>query len=201
MLSLVQGDGTAREWARTRLPSLAAQPFRPGELPSTVAFRLDPQTREIARAGAAASGVPIGLWLRIAVESARHLRAVVMRTRITRSALTSCLDAATESRQSRITATAYEHLAYARLLRRGGHQNPSRGEVATVFLSDQMHAGWLLAAALSGESPSIWAAALLTEVPTRCVEWEAASAAAGSSLGEWILYSALSHLSVAGADG
>src|SRR4051794_26943186 len=72
-LGLVKGDALTRA-ATSDLASLAAQPFRPGEMPTPVMVQLEDMAAAIAAREASRRRLPAELWVRLAVEAGRHVR-------------------------------------------------------------------------------------------------------------------------------
>ncbi len=172
--------------------SLAAAPFRPGELPTISWLVLDTNSRAFIAASASHARLPVELWVRIAVEASRLLEEVASRTNRTQDWVTATLDHAA-SRQAHANT---RHLATASLDRYADNleaAHPSGGLPHTLplRLPEEMSGAWVRDAVRHRESLPSWISTRLQSVPTGCVRWEAASARACQSLGEWAYASSL----------
>jgi hypothetical protein len=185
-LQLVDGEGLARSAGVARVPSLEAQPFRPGELPESVVVELSAEAAQRAEAEAAA-GVPAELWLRIATETARHVDAVAVTVRLDPTEVFVLLADAAATSDSPVPIEARRHRAYAAYLRkpRARRRRPARLRFE-LALPDQMLAGWSIDAARLGETLAEYVSVRAVRAPDDAVALEAAAAERGYSLGEWI---------------
>lgn len=192
-LRLLHGEELGRGLDPVRIPSLAAQPFRPGELPDVVQVDFPPNLAQLAQQKAAAAGIPTELWIRIAAEAERHLRTAADLLDLSGSQVADHLDAvASEPLGALAPVSAHRQRAYAKLLRSGqaGPTPPPRNRF-TLRLPDQMLAAWTLLASRNSKSTSDFVADLLPTAPRHAVRWEAASAEGGQQLGEWIYMQSL----------
>jgi hypothetical protein len=172
-------------------PPLAARPFRPGELPRRLVVDLGDGTAARVREAADRAGVPLGLWLRIAVEAVRHLRAAASLSGLGVDALTEGLDnGAPRPAAPARPVEGSELYAYARNLERGqGGGSTETENTIAIDVSDEIAASW--AAAAVGQSLDDWVGSMALEAPRGVVHWEAAAARAGATLGEWVYAAAL----------
>jgi hypothetical protein len=167
---------------------LRVHALRPGVAHERLEVALDRDTVSAVEAAASADGVPSELWAVIAVESERALRTAAAATGVARNRLEAALnDAAAHP----LTVTAAGHgrrlAGYARALRRGDANTPTgaaRG--LTIIVAYHTLFAWELEAAHTGASVESWAAALLAVMPQGRLQWEAAAAEAGQTLGEWV---------------
>lgn len=193
ILSLLSGDALSRP-AEARVPSLAAQPFRPGEMPTPVVIRLSSEAFHVAIEAADAASLPVALWVRIAVECARHLEEL---NELGGSipALHGALDELAYSAPAHQVGSLRTHRQriYAQALRRG--EPSSRRAISesrlTLLLPDTSLAAWSQCAAIAGLDLDRWCDRLVHAAPERAHTWEAAAAEAGRSLGEWVYAMAL----------
>jgi hypothetical protein len=194
-LTVLRGSEASRPAPqRARLPTLSAQPFRPGELPTPVVIRLAPGALRALQAGARAARVPAPLWSRCAVDAARLLEETAKLLALTRLELIAELDRRAERIASPVTpAAASKQIAYARALRRGEapvSATPLFGSL-TVLLPDTIRTAWACAASRTGMSMDHWIETELASAPRQAHLWEAASAEAGQTLAEWVYALAL----------
>ena len=143
-----------------------------------------------------AAGLPVELWARLAIEGDRQLARAVALTGLDRETLRAQLDElADRDKRPAIGLVTRSLDGYSRLLRAAepsdsGRARPSR---LTVLIPDTLALAWTRAANANGggESLSAWASDRVLSAPAGVVGWEAAAAAAGDSLGEWILAAAV----------
>lgn len=171
-----------------RAVPLDARPYRPGELPQRLVFRCDRSDVERAAADAARAGLPVPLWVRIAVEASRVCRDISAISAGSPPAVERTLDAAATAPLP--TAAGCRELSlYARAVlaatpsRATRHQDDGGGIEAMV--PDTVRAAWTLAATRSGMRLDAWVAGRLENAPARASSWEAQAAACGLSIGEW----------------
>ncbi len=178
--------------------SLAAAPFRPGELPTIVWLVLDAEARAELATSAARARLPAELWVRIGVEAGRLQREIASAVGRTEAWVTSALDDAAS-----IQAPAgVEALAGAGLARYAEHleaPHPCGGIPPTLplRLPEEMSSTWSRDATSDGQNLSLWVTARLRAAPAGCVRWEIASARASQPLGEWAYASSLRSLASA----
>jgi hypothetical protein len=86
---------------------LDARSFRPGEPPGLLVLDLDERTRRAASLVAASAGVPVGLWVRVAVEASRRL----CTTTAAPSGLTSGSVATATTMQEEVRADVSDEIA------------------------------------------------------------------------------------------
>jgi hypothetical protein len=193
-LRLVEGEALTRP-ASSSLPTLASQPFRPGEMP--IVWRLDlpdPVARDVARS-ASKLRIPVVLWVRLATEAARHVEDVAQALGLGPDEISHWLDQAAQSRRRHPTTLAARHLAaYAGYLRDGDPSlpPPSAETGLHLLVPDALVAAWSLDASRSGADLTSWVVERITNAPDSAVAWEAAAADAGATLGEWIWREAVS---------
>lgn len=135
----------------------------------------------------ACSGVPAGLQAVVAIEAAHAL------ARASSTGLTCAeLDRAAEPSEPRPLIPPPRLLDYAGRLRKAGdHLSPLAGELELLPPSRLLGA-WRLAAHDAGLQLEHWMALMLARAPTGAIRWEAAAAAEGLTLTEWVLLQALS---------
>lgn len=174
--------------------SLAASPFRPGELPIISWLTLDDESRALISDLASHARLPVELWIRIAVEASRLVEEIALRTGNTQDWVTATLDRSTIRHQATM-----EQLAASSLGRYAEHLESAypAGEIPSTLslrLPEEMSGAWVRDAIRRRQSLSRWISFRLQSVPTGCVQWEAASARACQSLGEWAYASSLRAL-------
>lgn len=195
-LSLLAGDRLLHEAAALAVPSLEAQPARPGEMPECLFVVLDIAAAHKTAKEVARTGIPVPLWLRLAVEGARHVAAVAATLVINRTRLEVGLDGAAEKGAGAPELLySRRQLEYARLLRtaaiHSGRQRALVGRRVEVAAPDQILTAWALDAAGAGVGLDEVVSEYVLEAPTDIVKWEAAAAESGRGLGEWIYAGAL----------
>jgi len=177
---------------RARAVSLLVRPFRPGEIPAIVDLDLGAHA-EWARRAADRAGVPVELYVRVAVEAARHVRGL---RAIPGTDLFRALDGAARRRHPLQAIDGAPLFAYAAAIRRGGAAGPAtsatRDSVVSVAVTQEMVTAWSIAAAESGTTRERLAQELIGEAAGDVMAWEATAAERGSTLGEWIYETAAS---------
>jgi hypothetical protein len=173
---------------------LGAQPQRPGELTATVVIGLDVPTRRYVMQSAASEGLPPSLWLAIAIEAQRCLSCASELLGVSLEELVHELDrAASSSWENRHDHPAMARLrAYASVVREGRRGGCMTAVPASLPLSPGLHvaAAWALQAEGIGVNVEQWASHAANALPAGRAAWEAASAAEGQPLAEWILVQA-----------
>ena len=195
-LSLVEGGALARP-AKNRVPSLASQPFRPGELPAIVPIEVDSAVRSTAAQAAVARRLPIELWIRLAVDGWRHANYAAAATDVSLDQLADwCDQRAAGADQPPLVVTGRLHQAYARLIDEGDATATPRRATSRIhlLLPDVVLSGWSVGAAAAGVDLSTYVSRALEQAPDGVASWEAAAAARGLSLGEWIWQSTVHYL-------
>lgn len=167
-----------------------AAPFRPGELPATVALHLAPETHGPLEQEASDRGVPLSLWLRIAVEAARGVDEIVAATGRTRREVEDALDASRELASAWAPDAESDLSAYVEALS-GGRTGASRGTGVVLRLSSEIASSWKRCAGLTQLSLEAWVVHCLERRPADAVQWEIAAASEGRTLAEWLYASAL----------
>lgn len=175
--------------------SLAAAPFRPGELPTISWLVLDADTRVFIAASASRARLPTELWIRIAVEASRLLEEIASRTKCTQESVTATLDSAASQDAHADT----RHLAATNLGRyadslEAGHPNDELPSTLPLRLPEEMSGAWIRDAIRYRQSLPSWIGMRLQSAPAECIRWESASARAHQSLGEWAYASSLRAL-------
>lgn len=187
-LELVADAALMRVAAPPRVPSLRAQPFRPGELPEILHLELSTRAANRVTALADRTAVPVELWIRVAIEAGRHAYLAAEGRGLSRAEVDIAVDRASEPSEGVAPVLGRRQLAYARKLRAG---EPARGStrdcsIFSLRVPDQLAAGWAFDAARGGLSLGEWAERHLACATETVHTWEAASAERGYSLGEWI---------------
>jgi hypothetical protein len=167
--------------------SLRLQPQRPGDLCDWIELELVPGA---AVRIAAKAGIPVGLWLTIAIEAKRILASYGPAAK---RELEARLDEAARVRIDAAVcrAPASALRAYADALRAGsevGAEDP--GGLVVLTPPQAMSTAWEHHARESGMPLGPWLAREAASRLTGRVDWEAAAAERGQSLSEWILRSA-----------
>lgn len=198
-LRIVEGT-TAAEVPVARAPDLASRPFRPGELPRRLVLELDGAARRRAEWAAAATGVPLGLWVRVAVEASRHVMAASAISGIATGSIISAVTkrATTTSAPPNVCVEARELGGYARALECAAARSPDIASASVgVDVNDECAVSWTAAATAAGRTVDAWVAEMLGGAPDEAIAWEAAAARAGATLGEFVYAEALRIASAA----
>lgn len=177
--------------------SLTRQPQRPGELCESLIIDLPPSAYERAERQAQAAGIPLPLWLLIAIEAERAVASTAAITGLGRTDVIDAADEATRSsgRRYDISPPETRRLAdYAEALRAGAAQTaaPATDRAVAIRLPHLMLASWALTAAECNVPLTRWAAA--SPLAPGRERWEATAAAEGLSLSEWLLRQAARRL-------
>lgn len=190
-LRLVSAPTPRVDPGRSSAPGIDVAPFRPGELPLISWVPLDLKTRELIGMATTTAGIPIDLWVRIAVEASRLVEEIATLSGSLKSEVASRLDSAAQI-ASRPPQQTGGHLLirYAAELQvaRKGQKVPN--ELA-LRLPEEMSGAWTRSAAKERIRLPTWIAQRLRSVPANCVGWEIAAASAYQSLGEWAYASSL----------
>lgn len=162
---------------------------RPSELPTSLVIELVPEARAEAAKQAQRAGLPIGTWLRVALEAVRQLDRVSELFETPRDRVVDVLDRhAAETPEVRLISDSTLE-AYARALlhppaRANGDQSADR---LLVEIPDEHTCSWRLAAISEQMTLDAWASTAAVRVPANVLAWEAAAARRGAYLGEWML--------------
>jgi predicted HicB family RNase H-like nuclease len=131
------------------------------------------------------AGLPVELWVRIAVEAGRLVSEISSLSGRSEAKVASVLTFAAAERDGGVDSiTAGALRRYASELEK---PQPGKGVGAEIALRlpEEMTGAWSRAASRARISLADWVAARLTHPPANCVAWETAAAAACQSLGEW----------------
>jgi hypothetical protein len=161
-----------------------------------IRITLGAKSGERALREANVAAVPVELWTRLAIEADRQLARAAALARVERPRLSTRLDEfAADDEQPVIGLTTRGLSGYARLLRTSQPSElklrRSRSVRLTLLVPDTLALAWTRAANAGGKNLSAWAETRVLAAPASVVRWEATAAAAGDSLGEWILAVAL----------
>jgi hypothetical protein len=174
---------------------------RPGELADVVVVRIGGSLAKEAWLSGRRARLPFALYAVLAVEAVRAAGEVADEAGIPFTRIVDALDAA-----SAVTfPTEFEPpparplRAYARALVSGGCHSTAEptGEadlVVDLVVPDRLRARWTLAAQHSGITLNRWIEGRLSEAPAGVERWEAAAAAAGRTLAEWVSLQAMRRL-------
>ena len=145
-----------------------------------------------ARGEAQRHGIPTELWVRLAVDAARHVSYLADEAGLGIDELHAEMDQAACRRWVTQTLHAAATHAYARRLRAGVDRpyGPAACSL-TLMLPDQLMTAWTSEAARCALSLSRWIEEMIPCSPRGAPLWDAAAAERGLSLGEWILRRAL----------
>jgi len=171
--------------------SLLAQPQRPGELAELIEVGVPASEAARLTAAAAVVGLPVELWLCIAVEGERALAEAVAAMNLERAKLTDILDTAATP----VPARGPRHLLvrrldqYADALAGSEWSAPARAEPLTIRVAHRVAARWAHAAVEAGVPFDRWVTSLVLAGEGRQL-WEAAAAREGRTLAEWVLLQA-----------
>ena len=179
-------DESSREPHLIQLPwpiDLRVAPYRPGEMPECLRLELDDAHIELARDRAAAEGLPVALWLRVAIEAGRALDFLADRTGRSTHEIEDLLTSAEAGGH----ITGISPLArYGRAILSGRMADGSReGAGIEVLIPSEMALAWRTTAAAAGSRLGHWATAMISRSPEGVGRLEADAAAAGESLAAW----------------
>lgn len=190
-LRLVSARTPRVDPGRPSTPAISAAPFRPGELPLISWVPLDLETRELIGRPAIAAGIPIDLWVRIAVEASRLVEEIATLSGCIQTEVASRLDsAALNDGEPPNQLGGHSLNRYAAELRLGRGPQEVPGELA-LRLPEEMSGAWTRSAAKERVRFPTWIAQRLRSAPANCVSWEIAAADSCQSLGEWAYASSL----------
>jgi hypothetical protein len=176
--------------------NLVARPQRPGELTAVIVIEIDDASRQHIAASARSAGVPAALWLTIALEAQRSLKQALFLAGGTEDSLIAALDdaaaqamASVERASEAFSPSLAQLRNYATALTTGGSGDGDVMVGTSVPLSPTLHvaAAWALEAHHLGIDAAEWASARTATQPVGRLAWEAASAAHGQTLAEWVL--------------
>lgn len=144
-----------------------------------------------AEARAAQAGVPLALWVTVAVEASEALTQVMDVAGSTEVDARAALDAAAADARADLQGDPAPALQtrltdYAVALREAAPRRPSQvlGDLP-ARPSLRVFTAWSRAALETGEAIDAWAGRRLERAPEGAIEWEAAASASGKSLLEW----------------
>jgi hypothetical protein len=192
-LRVLRGEELLRDAPPLRVPSLTAQPGRPGEMPESVFVELARNAVQRAVRSAAVAEIPLALWLRAAVEASRQLGRVAAALGCPRDIVAADLrEAAAALPQNLNVLRCRRQLDYAAQIRAGNRTagSDAAGRVE-ILAPDQLLAAWSLDAAEAGEGLADFVTRHVLQAPAEPELWEAAAAEAMMSLGEWVYSRAL----------
>lgn len=178
--------------------NLRAWPFRPGEAPVSRFVDLEETSDALARARARETGLPLALWVRIAVEAARAETCISQDAGSDRLEVRRAIDAVAAAPYWRDTGVLPGRgwVDYAEALVAGRSLRMQPAGSIELVLPEDLAVAWKRTAACAGISLAAWIAQTIADAPADCVLWEAASAAELRPMGEWA-YSAWARRSTA----
>jgi hypothetical protein len=196
-LQVLQGghDAWRDEPGAVGVPNLIAAPYRPGEMPTVVIIKLSETARRSLAERARSTALPAELWLRIAVETERHVRKAITATRASRDQVVAAVgEFATAVEDRPVPLHGHRHRLYAREVQQAAAQRKPHAEVSyeiALRLPEELLVAWSSEA--TGESRGLdeWVSDLLATSFINSWEWEVAAAGTGRSLGELIYAGAL----------
>jgi hypothetical protein len=164
---------------------------------------LRPNEAETVGKRAVDDRLPVELWLRTAVESARVLHELATMIGRTEATLVKELDrqacvTGTASNSTELASTPGSLDRYADQLQRGENPAAIHGDVV-LRLSQEMASTWRRAAIAAGTPVPAWIGRQIERAPRQCVTWEIAAARSGRTLAEWAYASALSSMTSSSA--
>lgn len=163
---------------------LCSSPFRPGELPERLGVDLGrPITGEAVRK-AGQGGVPVALWVRVAVEVGR---ARVVLSAATARAPTEIDDALVAASDRDIRPAGLSALARyaAAILNGGANDAPEIGPTLELLIPSEMALAWRHSAAESAQSLDSWITQMIAAARPGVEKFEACAASAGEGLAAW----------------
>ena len=172
------------------VPGLPAgeRPARPGLALAPLLVTVDPRTAARIEVAAAGCGVTTTLWSVVAVESARALEAIADALEQTTAALVDPLDEIADAADGAVLGGRRSELALYSLGLR--HATPRRARPARTAVNLSVPTNLLLAwqsvASQRSTNAADWASMQLRQAERSRMSWEAASAAIGLGLAEWI---------------
>lgn len=171
---------------RVRRPfDLSATPLRPGIGHEELVLSLDVAVVQRVEELASAAGLPAGAWAGVVIEAERALSAVGSEDG---STLAEVLDLVAAREPMVLLAQRHRRLVRYGLALRSASPRPAETvrESLQVVAAQQSVIAWELAAAAADQTVERWAVEMLLALPAGRELWEAASAIAGISLGEWV---------------
>jgi hypothetical protein len=175
------------------LPSLAGRcwpvdigrgPFRPGELPESLLIDLDPGAMCGAAEQARASGLPLALWARIAIELGRARDALVGATSMEAEEIEDLLHAAAQAGPQLSGLSALERYGIA-VLEGGVAEAVDASAPLEILVPSEMALAWRQAASGGGQSLDRWAGDAIGGARAGVEKLEARAAALGEPLIAW----------------
>lgn len=177
---------------------LATHPLRPGLAHEPLQIHLERGLRRAVADHAHRDGLSAPAWAVIVIESQRALTLAAEISPHTAAELERRLHAvAAPSTYTTLPRGPGSRLAaYARQLRATPQAGTPRDHLAADPLLPvpyNLLTAWRQIARAEHRTPAEWAAAKLANLPAGRVEWEAAAAETGATLGEWVLLHAASR--------
>lgn len=162
---------------------------RPSELPTSLVIKLVPDARAAAARQAQRAGLPVGTWLRTALEAVRQLDRVGELFESPAEGIVYVLDrnAAQDPDVRLISDSTLEAYARALIHPPAGADDDQTADSLLVEIPDEHACSWRLAAISQQMTLDAWASGAAVRVPANVVAWEAAAARRGAYLGEWML--------------
>jgi hypothetical protein len=152
-------------------------------------------TRETVRRAASECGVPIELWVRIAVESMRLTQEISQccgqSEEWVRETLSVAALAAANDQPQNVAPVTLDH--YASALERH-HPAGRAADCIALRLPEEMVGAWHRDAARQHLSLPKWITQRLDDPPVDCIRWEIAAARSSQTLSEWAYASSLRAL-------
>lgn len=180
-------DEPSRDPRLNQLPwpvDLRAAPYRPGELPESLRLELDDAHIKLAGHRAAAEGLPVALWMRMAIEVGRARNVLAETTGRSTREIEELLPRSAEASR-RIAGISPLARYGSAILDGGAADEPREGAGIEVLIPSEMSLAWRTAAAAAGSGLEGWAAAMIARAPEGIGRLEADAAAAGESLAAW----------------
>jgi hypothetical protein len=193
-LSLVHGEARVASLFRPPPYRLGERAQRPGELADLLVADLGTRALKHADVVARAAGLPLPLAVVIAIESERALGEAATAADLDRADLVEALDAASADRAAAaFDAPPTRRLrAYGTALRSGGYRRTRHdGDRLELAVPHRLLACWTVAAQEARQTLNDWLSEMITAATTGRESWEAAAAAEGRTLAEWIALQAL----------
>jgi hypothetical protein len=185
ILRLVEDEAPQRSGlVQTTWPiDLLSAPYRPGELPESLRLDLDLDPAERAARLAGAEGLPVALWLRVAIEAGRARDGLAERTGLPAREIEELLSVGARSGPVAGISALARYGAAILAGRAGGAWE--RDTWIEVLIPSEMVLSWRMAAAAAGSTLDQWAGAMVSLAPEGVGRLEAEAATAGESLAAW----------------
>jgi hypothetical protein len=163
---------------------LQQAPFRPGELPESLTICLDPDASKEASVKAATRGLPVALWVRVAVETRRASFALADATGATLADVEDALLGVAAQSPEAAGLSPLERYATMVSSTRPTQTREASGPLE-LFVPSEMALAWRKAAATSQQSLDAWVACSIRETKPGIETLEARSAGCGETLAAW----------------